>query len=277
MCNVIIMAKSLVLTNSKSWWNEIRCRTLDRTFSFQTHLRLMFPKFETISKRYPRRRLLSRMNRFHEQWALENMPAYVDQMPPKPIGFTSNGCVLAKPASVRSNLAKWLPPSLRSTKLDLIYSTEKHGRSLTSFYNECQRTKNTVMLVEAIIGNHSSTIGMFASHAWRTNYHSIGDGECFMFSMSPDPQCFYWVPTAPDVSGNIDDMEQQAQREQFMIARSDYIAMGANGEGTNGLRLDRDMSKGESYRAAGFHNVPLPGQSTFDIGFVEVYQLIRAF
>jgi hypothetical protein len=133
------------------------------------------------------------------------------------------------------------------------------------------------MLVEAIIGNHSSTIGMFASHAWRTNYHSIGDEECFMFRMSPDPQCFYWVPTAPDVSGNIDDMEQQALREQFMIARSDYIAMGANGEGTNGLRLDRDMSKGESYRAAGFHNEPLPGQTTFDIGLVEVYQLIRAF
>ena len=274
VCTVFIMAKSLLLTDSKSWWNEIRYRTLDRAFSFQKHLQIMFPKFETISMRYPRRRLLSRMNRFHEHWALENMPTYVDQTPPKPIGFTSDGCILAKPASVRSNLARWLPPSLKSTKLDLIYSTEKHGRSLTSFYKECQRAKNTVILVEAIIGDHSSTIGMFASYAWSKNCHSLGDGECFMFRMNPDPQCFYWFPKAPDVSGTIDDMEHQTLREQVMIARSDYIAMGSNREGTNGLRLDRDLIKGESYSAD-----LLPGQlqKTFEIGFVEVYQLIRDF
>jgi hypothetical protein len=279
VCTVFIMAKSLLLTDSKSWWNEIRYRTLDRAFSFQKHLQIMFPKFETISMRYPRRRLLSRMNRFHEHWALENMPTYVDQTPPKPIGFTSDGCILAKPASVRSNLARWLPPSLKSTKLDLIYSTEKHGRSLTSFYKECQRAKNTVILVEAIIGDHSSTIGMFASYAWSKNCHSLGDGECFMFRMNPDPQCFYWFPKAPDVSGTIDDMEHQTLREQVMIARSDYIAMGSNREGTNGLRLDRDLIKGESYSAAGFDNDLLPGQlqKTFEIGFVEVYQLIRDF
>jgi hypothetical protein len=237
----------------------------------------MFSKFETMTKRYPRRRLLSRMNRFHEQWALENMPAYVDLTPPKPIDLTSDGCILAKQSSVRSNLAKWLHPSMKSTKLDLIYSTEKHGRSLTSFYNKCQKVKNTVILVEAVSVNHSSIIGMYASHAWSKNYHSIGDGECFMFRMSPDPKCFYWLPKAPDISENMDAMEQQALREQFMIARSDYIAMGANSDGSNGLRLDKDLSKGESHSAAGFDNEPLPGlqRTTFDIGCVEVYQLIR--
>lgn len=266
-------------TDSKSWWNEIRYRTLDKEFSFQTHLQMMFPKFETATKRYPRRRLISRMNRFHERWALENMPTYVDQTPPKPMDLTSDGCILAKPSTVRSDLAKWLHPSMKSMKLDLIYSTEQNGRLLTSFYDKCQKAKNTVILVEAINGNHSSIIGMYASHAWSTSYHSIGDGECFMFRLSPDPRCFYWVPKAPDISGNIDAMEQQALREQFMIARSDYIAMGANSEGSNGLRLDSDFCKGESHSAAGFDNEPLPGQQrkTFDIGYVEVYQLIRDF
>lgn len=270
---------SLPITDSSTWWSEIRRRTHDRTFSFQAHLQLMFPKFETISKRYPRRSLLGRMNRFHEIWALEIMPMLIDETSPKPLGITStSGCVIAKQANVRVNLAKWLPLSLQSTKLDLIYSTEKHGRSFVSFYNECHKTKNTVLLVEAINGNNSSTVGMFASHAWAINHHSIGDGNCFLFRIDPIPKCWYWTPDV-HASTNLHDLESLAVREQFMIARSDFIAMGANREGTNGLRLDSDLSKGESHSAAGFDNESLAGQhhKTFDVGIVEVYQLVRDF
>ena len=271
----------LQITDSSSWWNEIRRRTHDRPFSFQAHLHLMFPKFETISKRYPRRSLLGRMNRFHEKWALEIMPTLIDEISSKPLGVTSSsssGCVLAKQANVRVNLANWLHPSLKSTKLDLIYSTEKHGRSFVSFYNQCHKTKNTVLLVEAINGNDSSIVGMFASHAWAINHHSIGDGNCFLFRIDPVPTCWYWTPDV-HASTNLHDLENLAVREQFMIARSDFIAMGANREGTNGLRLDSDLSKGESHSAAGFDNEPLPGQhhKTFDVGIVEVYQLVRDF
>jgi hypothetical protein len=80
-------------------------------------------------------------------------------------------------------------------------------------------------------------------------------------------------------STNLHDLENLAVREQFMIARSDFIAMGANREGTNGLRLFSDLSKGESHSAAGFDNEPLAGQhhKTFDVGIVEVYQLVRDF
>lgn len=202
------------------------------------------------------------------------MPIYIDQTPPKPLGFTTDKCTLAKPASVRSNLAKWLPPSLKSTKLDLIYSTEIHGRSLAAFYKECQRSKNTVVLIEAITGNTSSTIGMFASHAWGTNPHPYGDGNCALFRASPDPKCFNWMP---DFGSSIDAIENQAVREQFMVARSDFIAMGANNDGANGLRLDQDLVKGESHSALGFDNEPLPGnnRTAFDVGFMEVYRLIR--
>ena len=271
---------SLPITDSSSWWSEIRRRTHDRQFSFQSHLQLMFPKFETISMRYPRRSLLGRMNRFHEKWALEIMPTLIDETPPKPLSITasSSECVLAKQANVRMNLAKWIPPSLQSTKLNLIYSTEKHGRSFVSFYNECHKAKNTVLLVEAINGNVSSIVGMFASHAWAINHHSLGDGHCFLFRIDPIPKCWYWTPDV-HASTNLHDLENLAVREQFMIARSDFIAMGANREGTNGLRLYSDLSKGESHSAAGFDNEPLAGQhhKTFDVGIVELYQLVRDF
>ena len=232
----------------------------------------MYPKFGKIAKRYPKRRVIRRTQKYHEKWAMENMPAYVDQTPPKPIGYTSDNFILAKPATVRSNLAKWLPPSLKLTKLDLIYSSEVHGRSLAALYNECQRSKHTITLVEAINGSTTSTIGMFASHAWSTQPSSYGDGECFLFSSHP--KCFNWTP---DFSGNMDDMENQAVREQFMVARSDFIAMGANKDGANGLRLDQDLICGESQSALGFDNEPLSGNdhTTFDVGIVEVYRLIR--
>ncbi|KAL9188269.1 hypothetical protein ACHAXT_006647 [Thalassiosira profunda] len=262
------------ITDSQSLWNQIRYRTLDPTFSFQKHLDNMYPKLGRIAKRYPKRRFLRRAMKYHEKWALENMPIYVDNTPPKPMGYTSDKCTHAKSAAVRSNLAKWLPPSLKSTKLDLIYTTEEHGRSLDLLYKQCMRSKHTVLLCEAITGSDNATIGMFASHAWSPRPSSYGDGECFLFRAHPDPKCFNWVP---DFSGGMDDMESQAIREQFMVARSDVIAMGANSDGTNGLRLDRDLIRGESHPALGFDNEPLPGggKTSFDVGVVEVYQLIR--
>ena len=266
--------QSLVLKDSNSWWNEIRFRTLDPTFSFKKHLDIMYPKFGKMVKRYPKRRYLRRAMKFHEKWSQENMPIYIDQTPPKPIGFTSDKCTLAKPAAIRSNLAKWLPPSLKATQLDLIYSTEIHGRSLATLYNECQRSKNTIVLVEAIAGNNTSTIGMFASHAWSVNPSTYGDGECFLFRANPDPACFNWQP---DFSSSKDDMESQAVREQFMVAKSEFMAMGANSDGTNGLWLHKDLIKAESYPALGFDNEPLPGNNhnMFEIGVLEVYRLIR--
>eukprot|EP00578_Thalassiosira_sp_NH16_P027551 CAMPEP_0181097324 /NCGR_PEP_ID=MMETSP1071-20121207/11505_1 /TAXON_ID=35127 /ORGANISM="Thalassiosira sp., Strain NH16" /LENGTH=584 /DNA_ID=CAMNT_0023179791 /DNA_START=17 /DNA_END=1771 /DNA_ORIENTATION=+ len=266
--------KSLLLTDAQSWWNEIRYRTLDPSFSFQKHLDKMYPKYGNMGKRYPRRHIIGRANKFHEKWARDNMPVYIDQTPPKPISYTSEKCLLAKRASVRSYLAKWLPPSLRATKLDLVYSTEIHGRSLASLYKECRRSKNTIVLVEAMTGNTSSTIGMFASCAWNINPSPYGDGECFLFRANPNPMCFNWMP---DCSGDMDALESQAAREQFMVARNDFIAMGANTDGTNGLRLDQELVKGESYPALGFDNEPLPGRNcnTFDVGVLEVYHLIR--
>jgi hypothetical protein len=242
------------------------------SFRFKQQVEIMYPKFGKFVKRYPRRIVLKRAISFHQKWALDNMPVYIDQTPPKALGFlTEHPVTLAKPTSIRSNLAKWLPTVLKTTKLDLIYSTEIHGRSFVSFYKQCRRTKHTIILVEAISGSRSATIGMFASHAWVVQPSSFGDGECFMFRAEPDPVCYHW---APDFS---EDTEHQAVRDQFMVARNDFIAMGANLEGTNGLRLDNDLNSGESYPTLGFGNQSLlgPGRDRFEITSMEVYRLMR--
>eukprot|EP00804_Cyclotella_cryptica_P000054 CCRYP_013728-RA/>CCRYP_013728-RA protein AED:0.03 eAED:0.03 QI:680/1/1/1/1/1/4/701/584 len=264
--------KSLKLTNAESWWGEIRKKTLHPSFDFKKQLDIMYPKFGKIAKRYPRRKLLKQAVSFHGKWALENMSLYIDKTPPKPTGLLNDKHVLlAKPTAVRSNLAKWLPTPLKTTKLDLIYSTEIHGRSFAAFYKECRRTKHTIILIEAILSEGSATIGMFASHAWIVHPSSFGDGECFLFRADPDPVCYNWIPNFSD------DTEHQAIREQFMVARHDFIAMGANSGGTNGLRLDNDLASGESYPTVGFENEPLTkaGHERFEVGVVEVYRMMR--
>ena len=274
---VPLSPQNLILADAEAWWNEIRYWTLDPTFCFKTQLLAkMYPKlhrkFGKMTKRYPQRKVISRVIKHNETWALENMPIYVDQTPPRPMSFTSDRGTLARPAAVRASLAQWLPASLTSTTLDLIYSTEIHGRSLASLYGECRRSKNTIVLIEALTVGTSATIGMFAANAWNVRPSSYGSGECFLFRAAPTPRCFHW---APDLSGSDGALEDQATREQFMVARADFMAMGASNEGTHGLRLDRDLIKGESHRALGFNNEPLPGRAAFDIGVLEVYRLIR--
>lgn len=265
--------KALLLTDS-DWWAEIRYRTLDPGFSLQRHMDIMYPKLcKKLRTRYPKRHVLSRVIKCHEKWALQNLPTCIDQTLRKTIAYTSDKSILAKPGSVRLCLTEWLPASLKSTKLDLIYSTDIHGRSLASLCKQCERSKNTVLLVEALHDKSSSLIGMFATHAWITQPRSYGDNGCFLFRAHPNPKCFKWMQDLD----NIKDLENQAVSEQLMVCNSDFIAMGANTNGTNGLRLDKELIKGESHPALGFKNDPLPGdnQRTFDIGHLEVYRLIR--
>jgi len=67
-----------------------------------------------------------------------------------------------------------------------------------------------------------------------------------------------------------------ALQEQFMVGRTSFISMGGNEDGTCGLRLNEDFTKGESASAKGFRNEALPGKSLFEVGLVEVYSLVSA-
>ena len=54
--------------------------------------------------------------------------------------------------------------------------------------------------------------------------------------------------------------------------------MGGGKDGTNGLRLNEDLTRGSSGNSVTYNNKPLGGDdlSEFDVGLVEVYQLVRS-
>ena len=128
---------------------------------------------------------------------------------------------------------------------------------------------------------------MYASQPWHISTQVYGDGACFLFRLQPDPQCWKWSPRRPGDGGRLLDQvdlesdnnnNNTALLEQFMVGTRNYISMGGNPDGSSGLRLNEDLTRGESSPAVGFENEPLHGMgrgSVFEVGVVEVYGLVR--
>lgn len=219
----------------------------------------------------------------------------------------------AESTLVRTKLAEWLPLSLRFTKLDLVFSTSHHGRTLELLYRHVAMARHTIMILEPYADTSNKKkilIGMYASHPWHPSTKVYGDGRCFLFRIvlngdnvedgkvrepekeqkeendHPESHCWKWQP--PDLlefgSAASDDQDssrksyaEQAALETFQISTNDFLSMGGNEHGGSGLRLNEDLTKAESSSAAGFNNEPLlpGGGGMFEVGLVEIYQLVR--
>ena len=216
--------------------------------------------------------------------------------------------ILVESVQARQHIAQWLPLTLRLTDLNLLYSTSYHGRTLERFYEHVKYAKNTLVICEVLLPStkdndatspQSCVIGMYASQNWHASTRVYGDGECFLFRLQPTAICWKWQPNRGshtdrttsildhvelDIEGSNsydNNSNKIALLEQFMVGTRDYISMGGNPDGTCGLRINEDLTKGESSIADGFNNEPLhhcsEGQlsSMFEIGLVEVYGLVR--
>ena len=250
--------------------------------------------------RFPRRPILTRIIQLEEDafWARQ-MEEASDFLPGK-IDVKPLGLVPVKPSldpdreapvpklaestMVRTQLAEWLPLSLRFTKMELIYSTNHHGRTLENMYRCVAQARRTIMLIEPISTKQEMVIGMFAPQTWHPSTRVYGDGSCFLFRIvegdSSRTNCWKWhskeLKSILSEEGDDDVNENNAAAllEQFQVSTHNYISMGGNSNGTSGLRLNEDLTKGESSPASGFDNDSLAGD-LFEIGLVEVYQLVR--
>jgi hypothetical protein len=183
--------------------------------------------------------------------------------------------MLARPTYVRSKLAEWLPFSLKFNKLDLLYSTSHHGRSLESLYNKVGSAQHTIMLLEPMDG--STMVGMYASHPWHKSRNAYGDGRSFFFRIDEYAphltQCWHWhQPNHCCLSCEDISIAEISLLEQFQVSTNNFLSMGGNKDGSSGLRLNNDLTIAESAPAVGFDNLPLAGD-LFEVGLLEVYQI----
>jgi hypothetical protein len=281
-------------TSVEAFWKGVKRVTHSRIFHFDVLIKQSYGfngKKYRARRSFPRRRFIQKLIGYNEEWASRFSSSHVLNLTEMPLGFVQGDIpiVLAKNASERLKLGDFLPFSYKSTKIDLIYSTNVHGRSVDMFYKHCAKAKHTITLLEVL--NNGATIGMFATDTWRNNPKMYGDGECVLFRLKPDPVVFHWQHDLPESVRHIasatstdydsNDETQAIKSEsligQFMISRDKFISLGSNENGGSGLRLNDDLSKGNSAKARGFNNEPLAGEEfpDFDIGLVEVYQLVR--
>lgn len=98
---------------------------------------------------------------YNEVWAEEFCTNRIISISDKPLGYVQGSVPirLAKNASERLSLAEFLPLAYKSTKLELIYSSDVDGRSLDMFYKKCSRAKHTITLIEVL--NSDAVIGEY--------------------------------------------------------------------------------------------------------------------
>ena len=281
--------------------------------------------------RFPRRAIIQRIIRMEEDRIMNdeqyNEDGIYQEPPARPLGlvrpkplppdtYGNPGeevrAILVESVQLRQNIAQWLPLTLRLTDLNLLYSTNYHGRTLERFYDHVKYAKNTLVICEVLLPRlttslkdnnvvepRSCIIGMYASQNWHISTRVYGNGECFLFRLEPDAICWKWqanhaarIDRTTSILDHVElDIEENISNdsnannavliEQFMVGTKDYISMGGNPDGTCGFRINEDLTKGESSKTDGFNNVPLhhclddQSSSMFEIGLVEVYGLVR--
>lgn len=262
--------------NAAVFWEGVRRFTHSKHFQFDiflNHQAYGVQKSLRILTRpiFPGQDFVSRLISNNEEWAEKNESTVSIHEDTKPLGLVEGKypIQLAKHSPERLRLAQWLPPALQSTKLDLIYSSNYHGRSLEMFYRCCSSARHTLTIME-VLGT-DRVIGMYASQTWHNNPDGYGDGGCFLFRLKPNPRCFQYT-IGESHTASFDDAEQNMScledAGQLMISSHTFISMGVGEGGASGLRLNDDLTRGSTSKSIGCENDVLvaEGVEVFDIG-----------
>jgi hypothetical protein len=125
--------------------------------------------------------------------------------PPKLVSPSEllTGNMLKQLVSIRN----FLPPRYMYNSWTLVYSTDRHGISINTFYHRLQYWDCSLIFLEDTKGN---VFGGFASSAWETAESYFGTGESFLFSLYPELRVYPW----------------SGKNEYYMLAKGDHIEMG---------------------------------------------------
>ncbi|XP_030760306.1 GTPase-activating protein skywalker isoform X3 [Sitophilus oryzae] len=165
-------------------------------------------------------------------------------------------------------LWSWLPVRITMYQPILLYTTEEHGCSLTTFYVRVEQHEPTLLMIKTC---NNEVFGAYCSSRWcernqkddRGNRQAyFGTGETFLFSLYPERAKYPWV----GVEG---DRNVSHGSELFMAADSKMITIGG-GEG-QAIWMDENIRYGKTDHCATFNNPPLCPSGDFEIRVLEVY------
>ncbi|BFF95745.1 GTPase-activating protein skywalker [Drosophila madeirensis] len=168
-------------------------------------------------------------------------------------------------------LWSWLPVRITMYQPVLLYTTEEHGCSLTTFYVRVEQHEPTLLMIKTC---NNEVFGAYCSSRWfernvkddkgqRQAY--FGTGETFLFSLYPERAKYPWV-------GIEGDKDLGHSSELFMAADSKMITIGG-GEG-QAIWMDENIRFGKTDGCKTFNNPPLCPSGDFEIRVLEVYGFV---
>ncbi|CAG4972890.1 unnamed protein product [Colias eurytheme] len=126
-------------------------------------------------------------------------------------------------------LWSWLPVRITMYQPVLLYTTEEHGCSLTTFYVRVEHHEPTLLMIKTC---NNEVFGAYCSTRWfernqkdeRGNRQAyFGTGETFLFSLYPERAKYPWVGCS---AGDGKDERLSHGSELFMAADSKMITIG---------------------------------------------------
>ncbi|XP_026293246.1 GTPase-activating protein skywalker isoform X1 [Frankliniella occidentalis] len=168
-------------------------------------------------------------------------------------------------------LWSWLPVRITMYQPILLYTTEEHGCSLTTFYVRVEQHEPTLLMIKT---SNNEVFGAYCSTRWyernvkddRGNRQAyFGTGETFLFSLYPERAKYPWV--GMEQSPGEKQLDHSA--ELFLAADHKMITIGG-GEG-QAIWMDENIRYGKTDRCLTFNNPPLCPSGDFEIRVLEVY------
>jgi len=150
-----------------------------------------------------------------------------------------------------THLCMYLPRRYTTTDWNLLYSPQKHGYSINTFYSKLKDKGPTILMIR---DTNQFVFGAFLSESWKSdNQGYYGTGETFLFKLKPDFAVYKW-----------------SQLNSYFILSS-LQSLSVGGGGTYGLWIDKDFLDGSSSDCSTFLNPVISSTSLFKISTLEVW------
>ena len=155
-----------------------------------------------------------------------------------------------------------IPMEYQICNLELMYSTNQDGYSLTTLYNKAKKYENSKGMILILKTSTGSVFGAFCNKVFQlTEVYYLGSEDTFVFTLYPNREIF----------------KSQGLNMYFLRCDNTYFSIGNGGDG-EAIRLNEDFGHGPTCCSETFGNKPLTGEggsTIFKCSEFEAYALVQ--
>eukprot|EP01132_Coremiostelium_polycephalum_P006110 gene6110-7614_t len=155
-------------------------------------------------------------------------------------------------------LQSFFPVRNYDEQFELVYSTNKHGISIRTFFSRLAGRSPCVLVIR---DDKYQVFGAYTSEPWNpeSTVH-YGSGETFLYKITPIRKKFSWT----------------RENDFFMLSKDNFISLGSGNKGGFGLWIDEDLLYGSSSKCDTFNNEVLSYSTDFKVLEIEVWSPISS-